>query len=195
MSFSISKDGRLALLNIATQVRWKEEILLQHLNTLPFQGVHLWDLHDRQLVRKYQGVTQGHYVNHATFGGPNEEFIASGSEGLFLFPWLTETSLYDFDSLDSKVYLWHRRHERPIMIFSGHLRTVNCVSWHPILPLLFASASDDATVRIWSTSDHQIKTGWMSNVQLLFVIHRFLLESLINSDWYDTQFLCKYFEH
>ncbi|CAF1243416.1 unnamed protein product [Adineta ricciae] len=122
MSFTISKDGRLALLNIATQ------------------GVHLWDLHDRQLVRKYQGVTQGHYVNHATFGGPNEEFIASGSE-------------------DSKVYLWHRRHERPIMIFSGHLRTVNCVSWHPILPLLFASASDDATVRIWSTSDHQIKTG------------------------------------
>lgn len=45
------------------------------------KGVHLWDLHDRQLVRKYQGVTQGHYVNHATFGGPNEEFIASGSEG------------------------------------------------------------------------------------------------------------------
>ncbi|CAF3497961.1 unnamed protein product [Adineta steineri] len=128
MSFTISKDGRLALLNIATQ------------------GVHLWDLHDRQLVRKYQGVTQGHYVNHATFGGPNEEFIASGSE-------------------DSKVYLWHRRQERPIMIFSGHTRTVNCVSWHPILPLLFASASDDATVRIWSTSDHQIKT-----------------ESLINSD-------------
>jgi len=63
MSFTVSKDGRLALLNIATQ------------------GVHLWDLQDKQLVRKYQGVTQGHYVNHATFGGPNEEFIASGSEG------------------------------------------------------------------------------------------------------------------
>ncbi len=49
-----------------------------------FQGVHLWDLHDKQLVRKYQGVTQGHYVNHATFGGPNDEFIASGSEGQYL---------------------------------------------------------------------------------------------------------------
>ncbi|CAF4732960.1 unnamed protein product, partial [Rotaria magnacalcarata] len=121
MSFTISKDGRSALLNIATQ------------------GVHLWDLHDRQLLRKYQGVTQGHYVNHATFGGPNEEFIASGSE-------------------DSNVYLWHRKQERPIMIFSGHTRTVNCVSWHPILPLLFASASDDATVRIWSTTEHQCQT-------------------------------------
>ncbi|CAF0901227.1 unnamed protein product [Rotaria sordida] len=127
MSFTISKDGRLALLNIATQ------------------GVHLWDLNDRQLLRKYQGVTQGHYVNHATFGGPNEEFIASGSE-------------------DSKVYLWHRRQERPIMIFSGHTRTVNCVSWHPILPLLFASASDDATVRIWSTTEHQLQTDVESSI-------------------------------
>ena len=60
---------------------------------------------------------------------------------------------------DSKVYLWHRRQERPIMIFSGHTRTVNCVSWHPKLPLLFASASDDATVRIWSTPEHLIETG------------------------------------
>jgi len=117
MSFTISKDGRLALLNIATQ------------------GVHLWDLQDRILLRKYQGVRQGNYVNHGTFGGPNEEFLASGSE-------------------DSKVYLWHRRYERPIMIFSGHTRTVNCVSWHPTQPLLFASASDDATVRIWSTNEY-----------------------------------------
>ncbi|CAF1184669.1 unnamed protein product [Adineta steineri] len=129
MSFTVSRDGRLALLNIATQ------------------GVHIWDLHDKQLVRKYQGVTQGHYVNHATFGGPNEEFIASGSE-------------------DSKVYLWHRRQERPIMVFSGHTRTVNCVSWHPTLPLLFASASDDATIRIWSTPEHQMKTESLSGNEL-----------------------------
>uniref|UniRef100_A0A8C2XB82 WD repeat-containing protein 26 n=1 Tax=Cyclopterus lumpus TaxID=8103 RepID=A0A8C2XB82_CYCLU len=112
MSFTVSKNGRLALLNVATQ------------------GVHLWDLQDRVLVRKYQGVTQGFYTIHSCFGGHNEDFIASGSE-------------------DHKVYIWHRRSELPIAELTGHTRTVNCVSWNPILPGLLASASDDGTVRIW----------------------------------------------
>ncbi|KAM6935770.1 WD repeat-containing protein 26 [Lycodopsis pacificus] len=112
MSFTVSKNGRLALLNVATQ------------------GVHLWDLQDRVLVRKYQGVTQGFYTIHSCFGGHNEDFIASGSE-------------------DQKVYIWHRRSELPIAELTGHTRTVNCVSWNPVLPGLLASASDDGTVRIW----------------------------------------------
>uniref|UniRef100_H2T2B3 WD repeat-containing protein 26 n=1 Tax=Takifugu rubripes TaxID=31033 RepID=H2T2B3_TAKRU len=112
MSFTVSKNGRLALLNVATQ------------------GVHLWDLQDRVLVRKYQGVTQGFYTIHSCFGGQNEDFVASGSE-------------------DHKVYIWHRRSELPIAELSGHTRTVNCVTWNPILPGLLASASDDGTVRIW----------------------------------------------
>lgn len=32
-------------------------------------------------MRKYQGVTQGFYTIHSCFGGHNEDFIASGSEG------------------------------------------------------------------------------------------------------------------
>ncbi|KAJ3606892.1 hypothetical protein NHX12_026410 [Muraenolepis orangiensis] len=112
MSFTVSKNGRLALLNVATQ------------------GVHLWDLQDRVLVRKYQGVTQGFYTIHSCFGGHNEDFIASGSE-------------------DHKVYIWHRRSELPIAELTGHTRTVNCVSWNPTIPGLMASASDDGTVRIW----------------------------------------------
>ncbi|XP_041648436.1 WD repeat-containing protein 26 [Cheilinus undulatus] len=112
MSFTVSKNGRLALLNVATQ------------------GVHLWDLQDRVLVRKYQGVTQGFYTIHSCFGGHNEDFIASGSE-------------------DHKVYIWHRRSELPIAELTGHTRTVNCVSWNPVFPGLLASASDDGTVRIW----------------------------------------------
>ncbi|XP_048880810.1 WD repeat-containing protein 26-like isoform X2 [Brienomyrus brachyistius] len=115
MSFTVSKNGRLALLNVATQ------------------GVHLWDLQDRTLVRKYQGVTQGFYTIHSCFGGLNEDFIASGSE-------------------DHKVYIWHKRSELPIADLSGHTRTVNCVSWNPVYPGLMASASDDGTVRIWGPS-------------------------------------------
>uniref|UniRef100_A0A674MN12 WD repeat-containing protein 26 n=1 Tax=Takifugu rubripes TaxID=31033 RepID=A0A674MN12_TAKRU len=112
MSFTVSKNGRLALLNVATQ------------------GVHLWDLQDRVLVRKYQGVTQGFYTIHSCLGGHNEDFIASGSE-------------------DHKVYIWHRRGEFPLAELTGHTRTVNCVSWNPTIPGLMASASDDGTVRVW----------------------------------------------
>ncbi|KAG7275610.1 hypothetical protein CRUP_021937 [Coryphaenoides rupestris] len=97
---------------------------------MSFTGVHLWDLQDRVLVRKYQGVTQGFYTIHSCFGGHNEDFIASGSE-------------------DHKVYIWHRRSELPIAELTGHTRTVNCVSWNPAIPGLMASASDDGTVRIW----------------------------------------------
>ncbi|KTG42308.1 hypothetical protein cypCar_00027565 [Cyprinus carpio] len=91
MSFTVSKNGRLALLNVATQ---------------------------------------GFYPSTSCFGGYNEDFIASGSE-------------------DHKVYIWHKRSELPIAELTGHTRTVNCVSWNPVLPGLMASASDDGTVRVW----------------------------------------------
>ncbi|KAG7262749.1 hypothetical protein CRUP_028410 [Coryphaenoides rupestris] len=118
MSFTVSKNGRLALLNVATQ------------------GVHLWDLQDRVLVRKYQGVTQGFYTIHSCFGGHNEDFIAN-----------------------HKVYIWHRRSELPIAELAGHTRTVNCVSWNPVVPGLLASASDDGTVRIWGPAPFQDADG------------------------------------
>lgn len=112
MSFTINETGRLCLLNVATQ------------------GVILWDLKDRCLVRRFQGVTQGMYAIHSCFGGLNQDFIASGSE-------------------DHKVYIWHIRRELPIAVLEGHTRTVNCVHWNPKLPNMLASASDDGTVRIW----------------------------------------------
>ena len=50
-----------------------------------FQGIHLWDLKDRCLVRKLQGLKQGFYTIHSSFGGPNQEFVVSGSEGVYYF--------------------------------------------------------------------------------------------------------------
>lgn len=112
MSFTLNETGRLCLLNIASQ------------------GVHLWDLKDRVLVRKFQGVSQGTYAIHSCFGGLNQDFVASGSE-------------------DNKVYIWHIRREMPICVLEGHSRTVNCVHWNPKVPSMLASASDDGTVRVW----------------------------------------------
>lgn len=63
MSFTLDATGQYALLNVANQ------------------GVHLWDLRTRSLVRKFRGLTQGHYAIHSCFGGHNQDFVASGSEG------------------------------------------------------------------------------------------------------------------
>ncbi|XP_073990126.1 WD repeat-containing protein 26 isoform X2 [Rhodnius prolixus] len=116
VTFCVDDSDRLALLNVATQ------------------GVHLWDLEDKVLVRKFQGVTQGHFTIHSCFGGVNQDFIASGSE-------------------DHKVYVWHIKRERPIATLTGHSRTVNCVSWNPVYHRMMASASDDCTVRIWAPAE------------------------------------------
>ncbi|XP_076318667.1 LOW QUALITY PROTEIN: WD repeat-containing protein 26-like [Tachypleus tridentatus] len=116
MSFTCDNTGRLALLNVATQ------------------GVHLWDLEDKVLIRKFQGITQGYYLIHSCFGGNNQDFVASGSE-------------------DNKVYIWHIKREKPIAVLTGHTRTINCVSWNPAYPSMLASASDDGTVRIWGPTE------------------------------------------
>ena len=58
-------------------------VYLHVLLCLLFQGVHVWDLQDRCLVHRYQGVTQGYYNVSSTYGGINDSFLASGSEGNF----------------------------------------------------------------------------------------------------------------
>ncbi|XP_040583152.1 WD repeat-containing protein 26 [Lepeophtheirus salmonis] len=112
MTFSLDADDRHALLNIATQ------------------GIHMWDIEQKVLVRKFVGITQGFYTIHSCFGGVNQNFIASGSE-------------------DNKVYIYHVKRSTPIAVLSGHTRTVTSVSWNPVYPEVLVSASDDSTVRVW----------------------------------------------
>lgn len=122
MTFAINSTERYALLNIATQ------------------GLHLWDLEDKTLVRRFQGIRQSNFAIHSCFGGINESFVASGSE-------------------DNKVCIWHIKREEPLAKLSGHTKTVNCVSWNPVFPSLLASASDDATIRIWGPKPQQMNNS------------------------------------
>lgn len=129
MSFITDQTDRYALLNIATQ------------------GVHMWDIKERALVRKFVGITQGFYTIHSCFGGLDQAFVASGSE-------------------DNKVYIFHVRRDEPIAVLSGHSRTVNCVAWNPVYHQVLASASDDNTVRLWgpASTHNRNKTQAASRV-------------------------------
>ena len=52
-------------------------------------------------------------------------------------------------SEDAKIYIWNKLQGSLLKIISGHTGCINDVAWHPIDNQVFASASDDHTVRIW----------------------------------------------
>mmetsp|Transcript_20610 Transcript_20610/g.24748 ORF Transcript_20610/g.24748 Transcript_20610/m.24748 type:complete len:637 (-) Transcript_20610:656-2566(-) len=130
-SISISHDGRFLLANLSCQT------------------IHLWDLGHRDLVsscfqedmriaemcKEYKfrspSQKQGRFVIRSCFGGSSHSYIVSGSE-------------------DSRVYIWHLDGEL-LEVLPGHSGTVNSVSWNPTNPYMFASASDDNTIRVWGT--------------------------------------------
>ncbi|KAG9303962.1 hypothetical protein G9A89_005872 [Geosiphon pyriformis] len=122
-SICLSNDCKFALMNLESR------------------EIHLWDIDERRLVRKYHGQKQGKYVIRSCFGGIDQGFIVSGSE-------------------DSNIYVWDRDHATLIEVLSGHKGTVNSVNWSPVNPRIFASAGDDHTIRIWGTTsaaDHKGK--------------------------------------
>ncbi|KAK3827521.1 MAG: WD40-repeat-containing domain protein [Benniella sp.] len=96
-------------------------------NTTP--KIHLWSLTEGRIVRKYSGFKQGLFVIRSCFGGWNERFVVSGGE-------------------DAKVYIWHRENGNLIQTLEGHSRPVTVVAWSPTNPNMFASASDDHTIRM-----------------------------------------------
>ncbi|CAG8589791.1 8173_t:CDS:10 [Paraglomus brasilianum] len=115
-SVCLSDDCRYALVNLATS------------------EIHLWDIEEKHLVRKYFGQKQGKYVIRSCFGGLGQGFVVSGSE-------------------DSNIYAWNRQHTTLLEVLSGHRGIVNSVNWNPVDPHMFASAGDDHTIRIWGISD------------------------------------------
>jgi len=94
--------------------------------------VQLWDLEESPTVRvqKYRGHKHARYVIRSRVGGNREGLVVCGSE-------------------DSQVFLWHRDSGALMATLSGHSATINSVTWNPADASIFASASDDTTIRVW----------------------------------------------
>jgi WD40 repeat protein len=59
--------------------------------------------------------------------------------------------------IDATVYVWHRDTGVLLETLTGHGEgSVNSVAWNPTNERMFASCSDDWTIRIWETPPHGV---------------------------------------
>ncbi|EJD05675.1 WD40 repeat-like protein [Fomitiporia mediterranea MF3/22] len=131
---SIRLEGELTSVKISQDSRYA---LINHAP----DEVQLWDLDAARLARKFTGQHQGQHVIRSCFGGVDGNFIVSGSE-------------------DGNVYIWHRDTGALLEVLSGHgSGSVNAVAWNPTNERMFASCSDDGTIRIWESPHVSLLTG------------------------------------
>ncbi|KAH9981139.1 WD40 repeat-like protein [Lactifluus volemus] len=131
-SVKISSDSQYALVNQAPNVRVAPDLFCGLM--YGESGDPLWDLFTGRLARKYTGQRQGQHIIRSCFGGVDGNFVVSGSE-------------------DGNVYVWHRDRAILLDVLTGHgSGSVNSVAWNPRNTQMFASCSDDFTIRLWEPS-------------------------------------------
>ncbi|KAI9458264.1 WD40 repeat-like protein [Russula earlei] len=124
---SVSLGGQLTSVKISSDSQYA---LVNHAP----DEIHLWDLFTGRLARKYTGQRQGRHIIRSCFGGVDGNFVVSGSE-------------------DGNVYVWHRDRAILLDVLTGHgSGSVNSVAWNPRNTQMFASCSDDCTIRLWEPS-------------------------------------------
>ncbi|KAI0306418.1 WD40 repeat-like protein [Multifurca ochricompacta] len=124
MILSVSLGGQLTSVKISSDSQYA---LVNHAP----DEIHLWDLFTGRLARKYTGQRQGRHIIRSCFGGVDGNFVVSGSE-------------------DGNVYVWHRDRAILLDVLTGHgSGSVNSVAWNPMNSQMFASCSDDFTIRLW----------------------------------------------
>ncbi|KAF8319378.1 WD40 repeat-like protein [Clavulina sp. PMI_390] len=110
--------------------------------------VFTWDIEQFQLVRRYMGHQHEAQVLRSCFGGADGGWIISGDE-------------------DHMIHVWHRDTGESLEILDGHKTgTVNAVAWNPRDDTVFASASDDATIRIWESPTWEMDASELTPISL-----------------------------
>ncbi|RHZ70052.1 hypothetical protein CDV55_107954 [Aspergillus turcosus] len=132
-SVAVSRDSRYMLVNLS-------------------EGqIQLIDLDTTEVIRRFQGQKQGHFVIRSAFGGAAENFVVSGSE-------------------DSRVYIWHKENGTLVETLEGHLAgCVNAISWNPTNPAMFASAGDDRSVRMRGDISEWLSTHECTTINVKFL--------------------------
>ncbi|CAD6185599.1 unnamed protein product [Caenorhabditis auriculariae] len=132
-------------------------------------NLRLYDMKTKTLVRYFSGACQydnnSALIVHASFGGANKGFIATGS----VRTWSSfekhngkpNRSRKNVQK-DGRVCIWDFDDSRPTLRLKGHTGVVNAVSWHPTNPRMLASCSEDGTIRIWQL--HPSVTSRMTNI-------------------------------
>ncbi|KAF5315776.1 hypothetical protein D9611_004875 [Ephemerocybe angulata] len=125
---SIRMEGELTSVKVSQNSQYA---LINHAPDV----IYLYDIRNGRLSGKYIGQQQGRHIIRSCFGGANGTFIISGSE-------------------DGNVYVWHRETGTLLEVLPGHGEgSVNAVSWNPTNNRMFASCSDDCTIRIWEAPE------------------------------------------
>jgi WD40 repeat protein len=84
-----------------------------------------------------QQILQAHTPSvFAACYAPDERFLLTGGRDALLKLW----------SIDNT--------EKPVQSLPAHLYTINAITFHPTNPNLFATASRDKTIKIWSLTDY-----------------------------------------
>jgi WD40 repeat protein len=103
------------------------------------------DLETRETVKTFTGQKgSGEWVIRSAFGGANESFVISGSEG----DYPCSPSLLLLTALAGNLFIFHKENGSLVEKLDAHNGCCSAVSWNPADPCMFATGGDDKTIRM-----------------------------------------------
>ncbi|KAF8565303.1 hypothetical protein P879_10341 [Paragonimus westermani] len=121
--------------------------------TIHKMGLHLWDVECCAIVQRFIGYKQDTFRLHSTFGGANENFVATGSENGRIHIWHTSGGNHPIHSALSP-----SSSSSNGSAGGGH-DAVTCVHWNPVLTTMMASVNDAGEVCIWGPQRYVFGAG------------------------------------